>query len=153
LRALILIDLKVGELTHADTGQMDLYLNHAREHRTHQHENPPVGLILCSERNEAVAYYALGNLGNQVLAREYKLTLPSERRLHEEMTRTLLALRHRFATSKDTETQPRTAQQQRAPPFPLTCGGAKLPGFSDAGSFSYLTFSFPREFILCQAGL
>jgi predicted nuclease of restriction endonuclease-like (RecB) superfamily len=91
LRALILIDLKVGKLTHADTGQMNLYLNYAREHWTHPDENPPVGLILCSERNEAVAYYALGNLGNQVLAREYKLALPSERRLQEEMTKTLRA--------------------------------------------------------------
>ena len=103
LRALILIDLKVGELTHADTGQMNLYLNYAREHWTHPHENPPVGLILCSERNEAVAYYALGNLGNQVLAREYKLALPSERRLQEEMTKTLRAIRGRLAAKEDAQ--------------------------------------------------
>src|SRR5215831_5259145 len=101
LRALILIDLKVGELTHADTGQMNLYLNYAREHWTHPDENPPVGLILCSERNEAVAYYALGNLGNQVLAREYKLALPSERRLQQEMTKTLRAIRGRLAAKED----------------------------------------------------
>jgi predicted nuclease of restriction endonuclease-like (RecB) superfamily len=60
LHALILVDLKVGKLTHADTGQMNLYLNYAREHWTHSDENPPVGLILCSERNEALAYYAAG---------------------------------------------------------------------------------------------
>jgi len=100
LRALILVDLKVGELTHADTGQMNLYLNYAREHWTHPDENPPVGLILCSERNEAVAHYALGNLGNKVLASEYKLALPSERRLQEEMTRTMLAIRERLAARK-----------------------------------------------------
>jgi predicted nuclease of restriction endonuclease-like (RecB) superfamily len=104
LRALILIDLKVGELTHADTGQMNLYLNYAREHWTHPDENPPVGLILCSERNEAVAYYALGNLGNQVLAREYKLVLPSERRLQEEMIKTLRAIRARLAADGNIET-------------------------------------------------
>jgi hypothetical protein len=63
----------------------------------------PWALFFCSERNEAVAYYALGKLGNQVLAREYKLALPSERRLQEEMTRTLLALRHRFTAPKDTK--------------------------------------------------
>jgi hypothetical protein len=96
LHALVLVDLKVGRLTHADTGQMNLYLNYAREHWTHADENPPVGLILCSERNEAVAYYALGNLGNKVLASEYKLALPSERRLQEEMTRTVLAIRERL---------------------------------------------------------
>lgn len=100
LHALILVDLKVGALTHADTGQMNLYLNYAREHWMHSDENPPVGLILCSERNEAVAYYALGNLGNKVLASEYKLVLPSERTLQEEITKTMSAIRERLAAGK-----------------------------------------------------
>ena len=72
------MDLKLGKFTHADAGQMNLYLNYAREHWTHPHENPPVGLILCSEKDTAVAHYALGNLANQVLAREYHLNLPGE---------------------------------------------------------------------------
>jgi hypothetical protein len=59
-----------------------------------------VGLILCSERNEAVVHYALGNLGNKVLASEYKLALPSERRLQEEVTKTMLAIRERLAARK-----------------------------------------------------
>ena len=78
LQCLIIVDLKLGKFTHADAGQMNLYLNYAREHWTHPHENPPVGLILCSERDAAVAHYALGNLANQVLAREYQLNLPNE---------------------------------------------------------------------------
>src|SRR5439155_2100037 len=78
LRCLIIVDLKLGKFTHADAGQMNLYLNYAREHWAHPHENPPVGLILCSERDTAVAHYALGNLTNQVLAREYQLNLPNE---------------------------------------------------------------------------
>ena len=57
---------------------LDGLLNYAREHWTHPHENPPVGLILCSEKDTAVAHYALGNLANQVLAREYHLNLPGE---------------------------------------------------------------------------
>jgi predicted nuclease of restriction endonuclease-like (RecB) superfamily len=81
LRCLIIVDLKLGKFTHADAGQMNLYLNYAREHWTHTHENPPVGLILCSERDTAVAHYALGNLSNQVLAREYNLALPDENEL------------------------------------------------------------------------
>ena len=72
------MDLKLGKFTHADAGQMKLYLNYAREHWTHPHENPPVGLILCSEEDTAVVHYALGNLANQVLAREYQLSLPTE---------------------------------------------------------------------------
>src|ERR1051326_6550188 len=78
LRALVIVDLKLGKFTHADAGQMNLYLKYAREHWTHPHENPPVGLILCSEKDAAVAHYALGNLANQVLAREYQLNLPNE---------------------------------------------------------------------------
>jgi hypothetical protein len=60
---------------------MNLYLNYAHEHWTNAHENPPVGLILCSEKDAAVAHYALGNLSNQVLAREYQLNLPKKARL------------------------------------------------------------------------
>ena len=72
LRCLIILDLlKIGKFTHADAGQRNLYLNYVQEHWTHADENPPVGLILCSEKDSAVAHYALGNLHNKVLAREY----------------------------------------------------------------------------------
>lgn len=50
LRSLVVVDLKLGELTHADAGQMHMYLNYAREHWTHPEENPPVGLILCAAK-------------------------------------------------------------------------------------------------------
>ncbi len=88
LRCLVVIDLKVGKFTHADAGQMHLYLNYARAHWTQRSENPPVGLILCSEKNEAVARYALEGLPNKVLAREYRLTLPAEKRLVAEIKKT-----------------------------------------------------------------
>jgi hypothetical protein len=92
LRSLIVVDLKLGKFTHADAGQMNLYLNYAREHWTNPDENPPIGLILCSEQDAAVAHYALGNLGNQVVAREYQLNLPTE----EQLTRRLEARRRQF---------------------------------------------------------
>ncbi len=60
LRCLVVIDLKLVELTHADAGQMHLYLTYAREHWTREGENPPVGLILCAKRDAAFAKYALG---------------------------------------------------------------------------------------------
>jgi hypothetical protein len=60
LRCLVLIDLKLGRFTHADAGQMHTYLGYAAEHWTHPGENPPVGLILCAEKDEALARYALG---------------------------------------------------------------------------------------------
>lgn len=85
LRCLVVIDLKLGELTHADAGQMHLYLNYAREHWTRPEENPPVGLILCTKRNAAVAKYALEGLRNKVLAAEYRTTLPDEKILAQEL--------------------------------------------------------------------
>lgn len=95
LRCLVVIDLKLGRFTHADAGQMHLYLNYAREHWTHAGENPPVGLILCAEKDESVARYALDNLPNQVLAREYQMTLPDEKLLVAELEKTRLKLEKR----------------------------------------------------------
>jgi predicted nuclease of restriction endonuclease-like (RecB) superfamily len=92
LRCLVVIDLKIGKFTHSDAGQMNLYLNYAREHWSLPDENPPVGLILCSEQDSAVAHYALEGLRNTVLAREYQLALPDERRLAKQIEET----RHRL---------------------------------------------------------
>jgi len=88
LRCIIVIDLKIGQLTHADAGQMHMYLNYAREHWMQEGENPPVGLILCSKPNDALAKYALEGLPNKVLAREYMLALPAEKRLADEIEKT-----------------------------------------------------------------
>ena len=97
LRCLIVIDLKIGRFTHADAGQMHLYLNYAREHWIHENENPPVGLILCSEEDEAVARYALDGLPNKVMAAEYRTTLPDEDLLVSEIDRTRQAIELRGA--------------------------------------------------------
>lgn len=79
LRCLVIIDLKIGRLTHADIGQIHLYLNYARAHWTHPDENPPVGLILCTSKDSSLAKYALEGLNNKVLAAEYKMALPDEK--------------------------------------------------------------------------
>jgi len=88
LRCLVLIDLKLGRFTHADAGQMHVYLNYAAEHWTREGENPPVGLILCAQKNKALARYALDNLPNKVLAAEYRTVLPDEKRLAAELAET-----------------------------------------------------------------
>ena len=88
LRCLVVIDLKIGSFTHADAGQMHFYLNYAREHWVREGENPPVGLILCSEKDEALARYALDGLPNNVMAAEYRITLPDEELLAAELERT-----------------------------------------------------------------
>jgi predicted nuclease of restriction endonuclease-like (RecB) superfamily len=88
LRCLVVIDLKRGKFTHADAGQMHMYLNYAREHWTNPDENPPVGLILCSQKDEAIARYALDGLPNKILATEYRTVLPDERLIAEEIEKT-----------------------------------------------------------------
>ena len=95
LRCLVIIDLKVERFTHADAGQMHLYLNYAREHWVQENENPPVGLILCAQKDAAVARYALDGLPNKVLAAEYRTALPDEELLAAEIARAREALRRR----------------------------------------------------------
>jgi predicted nuclease of restriction endonuclease-like (RecB) superfamily len=108
LRCLVIIDLKLDRFTHADAGQMHLYLNYAREHWMLDGENPPVGLILCAEKDSAVARYALEGLPNKVLAAEYRTALPKERTLVAEIEKTI----HQFEVRRAT---PRTRTRTRRP--------------------------------------
>ena len=88
LRCLFIFDLKLARFTHADAGQMNLYVNYAAEHLTLDGENPPVGLILCSEHDEAVARYSMGNVTNKILAAQYKLALPAPHLIEKEIEKT-----------------------------------------------------------------
>ena len=88
LRCLVIFDLKLGRFTHADSGQMHLYLNYAREHWVAPGENPPVGIILCSGKSEALVRYAIGALPNNLLVREYLTALPNEKLLSSELEET-----------------------------------------------------------------
>ena len=85
MQCLVIIDLKLGKLTHADIGQMLFYTNYSDEHWRRESENPSIGLILCAEKNEALAHYTLENLTDKVLAKEYKLVLPDEKLLVKEI--------------------------------------------------------------------
>jgi predicted nuclease of restriction endonuclease-like (RecB) superfamily len=113
LRCLVLIDLKIGKFTHADAGQMHLYLNYARENWIREKENPPVGLILCAYKDTAVAKYALEGLPNKVMAAEYRTTLPDEKLIEAEMERTrrILDERRRLALSQ----RPSSKRDKRMP--------------------------------------
>jgi predicted nuclease of restriction endonuclease-like (RecB) superfamily len=95
LRCLVVIDLKLGKFSHADAGQMHLYLNYAREHWMLAGENPPVGVILCAQKDEAVVHYALEGLPSKVLAAEYRMALPDSSILAEELQRTRRLLEQR----------------------------------------------------------
>ena len=95
LRCLVIIDLKLGSLTHADVGQMHMYCNYAKEHWAYPDENPPVGLILCADKGHALARYALEGLPTKVMAANYRSVLPDADLLQKELytTRRLLESR------------------------------------------------------------
>lgn len=108
LRCLLVIDLKTKPFTHADASQMHLYLNYAREHWTRPGENPPVGLILCSEKDHAVARYALAGLDNKILSTEYRVALPPEKTLIAELEQTRRTLElHQAVKQKQRPAPPR----------------------------------------------
>ncbi len=87
LKCFVLIDLKIGKLSHQDVGQMDMYVRIFEEQYRNEGDNPTLGLILCSERNTAVAKYSLLADSPQLFASKYSLILPSEAELQAELER------------------------------------------------------------------
>jgi predicted nuclease of restriction endonuclease-like (RecB) superfamily len=85
LKFYLLIDLKVGELTHADVGQMDGYVRMFDGLFTAPDDNPTIGLILCTEKNATVAHYSVLNDRKQIFASKYVLCLPTEKQLRLEI--------------------------------------------------------------------
>jgi len=86
-RSFVLLDLKIGDLTHQDIGQMQMYVNYYHREITSEDENPPIGIILCSDKSEAVVRYTLPEGNNQIFASRYKLYLPTEEELTAEIMR------------------------------------------------------------------
>jgi predicted nuclease of restriction endonuclease-like (RecB) superfamily len=101
LRCLVVIDLKTGAFTHADAGQMNLYLNYVREHLTMPGEGDPIGIILCSDRDESVVKYATGGIKAKVFASQYLTVLPDPETLRNEIMATQKALDMHIAEYKE----------------------------------------------------
>ncbi|MDO8349334.1 MAG: PDDEXK nuclease domain-containing protein [Planctomycetota bacterium] len=87
LKCFVLIDLKAGKLTHQDIGQMDTYVRVFDAHAHTEGDNPTIGLILCSTKNEAMAKYSVLSEGRQIFAARYMKVLPTEAQLAREMER------------------------------------------------------------------
>jgi predicted nuclease of restriction endonuclease-like (RecB) superfamily len=81
LKCHVLIDLKIGEFTHADSGQMNVYLNYYKNHETNPGDNPPIGIIMCASNNENLVKYATSGLSHQVFVSKYMINLPKEEEL------------------------------------------------------------------------
>lgn len=87
LKCFVLIDLKTGKLTHQDIGQMDTYVRIYDELQRGNDDNPTIGIILCSEKNEAVAHYSILNDSQQLFASKYQFTLPTVQELQDYIAR------------------------------------------------------------------
>lgn len=87
LRCFVLIDLKLGKLTHQDLGQMQMYVNYFDRHQREEHEAPTVGIVLCSDKNDAMVKITLPEDDHQIHASRYQLYLPTEEELREELER------------------------------------------------------------------
>jgi len=85
LKCFVLIDLKIGEVTHQDIGQMNLYLNYFKNEEMTPGDNEPIGIILSAEKNRLLVEYALGSISNQLFVSRYKLYLPSREELEREI--------------------------------------------------------------------
>ncbi len=90
LKCYVLIDLKVGKLTHGDLGQLQFYVNYFDQERRTEGDNPTLGLILCPDKNDAVVRYTLGEQQKRnIFASRYQLHLPTEEELQQELRREL----------------------------------------------------------------
>ena len=88
LKCYVLIDLNTGKLTHEDLGQLQLYVNYYDRERRTEGDQPTLGLILCTDKNDTVVKYTLGaDQQNKIFASRYKLHLPSEKELQDEIRR------------------------------------------------------------------
>lgn len=92
LKCFVLIDLKVGKLTHQDLGQLQLYVNYYDRERLTKGDNPTLGLILCTDKNDTAVKYTLGTDQQNIFASRYQLHLPSEADLAAEIRRELAEL-------------------------------------------------------------
>ena len=92
LKCFVLIDLKTGKLTHQDIGQMEMYVNYYTREMMNEGDNPPIGIILCTDKSDTVVKYTLSENNTQIFASKYKLYLPTEDELRLELQREYNAL-------------------------------------------------------------
>lgn len=89
LKCFVLIDLKIGKVTHEDIGQMNMYLNYFKEEEVTEEDNEPIGIILSAYKDHLLVKYALGGISNRLFVSKYKLYLPSKEELEREVKKLL----------------------------------------------------------------
>lgn len=103
LKCFVLFELKTTKLTHQDIGQMDMYVRMFDDLKRDASDNPTIGIILCSNKDESVVRYSVLNDSEQLFASKYKLVLPSEEELRQELERERLAIEEFYDDSHNTQ--------------------------------------------------
>ena len=85
LKCFVLFDLKTDKLTHQDLGQMQVYVNYYTRELMNEGDNPPIGIVLCAEKNDAVVKYTLPEGNHRIFASKYFTYLPTEEELKQEL--------------------------------------------------------------------
>jgi len=85
LKCFVLVDLKIGKIVHQDVGQMDMYVRMYDQFKRTTSDNPTIGIVLCTETDEDIARYSILNGNEQIFASKYKLYLPTDEQLREEI--------------------------------------------------------------------
>lgn len=85
LKCFVLIDLKIGDLSHQDLGQMQMYVNYYTREMMNEGDNPPIGIVLCADKSDAIVKYTLPEDNNQIFASKYKLYMPTEEEFKKEL--------------------------------------------------------------------
>ena len=101
LKCFVLIDLKTGHLSHQDIGQMDMYVRLYDDLRRNPDDNPTVGILLCGSKDQSMVRYSVLHESEQLFASKYRLVLPSEEELRQELERDRAALEAYWQTKKD----------------------------------------------------
>ena len=101
LKCFVLIDLKLGDLTHQDLGQMQMYVNYYTREMMNEGDNPPIGIVLCADKSDTVVKYTLSEQNTQIFASKYKLYLPTEDELRLELQKEYNALEAKDSTNFD----------------------------------------------------
>ena len=78
IKGFVIIDLKLGDLTHQDIGQMQMYVNYYTREMMNEGDNPPIGIVLCADKSDQIVKYTLPEDNNQIFASKYKLYLTTE---------------------------------------------------------------------------
>lgn len=85
LKCFVLVDLKTGDLTHQDIGQMQMYVNYYTKEKMNEGDNPPIGIILCSDKSDTLVKYTLPEGKHQIYTSKYMLYIPTEEELRKEI--------------------------------------------------------------------